>query len=59
LKRFIEAVIGLGSNILRNQLAACVLFSKQKKIKQQGKILFIDGSDQACGRAQTFWNGAY
>jgi type I restriction enzyme M protein len=53
----LEAVIGLGSNIFYGtQLAACVLVFKQQKEKnKQGKVLFIDGSEQVrVGRAQNY-----
>jgi type I restriction enzyme M protein len=50
-------VIGLGPNIFYGtQLAACVLVFKQQKEKyKQGKVMFIDGSEQVrVGRAQNF-----
>lgn len=53
----LEAVIGLGPNIFYGtQLAVCVLVFKQtKESNKQGKILFIDASDQIrTGRAQNF-----
>lgn len=56
-KDLLEAVIGLGPNIFYGtQLAACVLVFKQKKEKnKEGKVLFIDGSEQVrVGRAQNF-----
>lgn len=56
-KDVLEAVIGLGPNIFYGtQLAACVLvFKQQKEIHKQGKVLFIDGSEQVrVGRAQNF-----
>lgn len=56
-KDVLEAVIGLGSNIFYGtQLAACVLVFKQQKEKhKQGKVLFIDGSEQIkVGRAQNY-----
>jgi type I restriction enzyme M protein len=56
-KDLLEAVIGLGPNIFYGtQLAACVLVFKQQKEKsKQGKVLFIDGSEQVrVGRAQNF-----
>jgi type I restriction enzyme M protein len=56
-KDVLEAVIGLGPNIFYGtQLAACVLVFKQQKEKhKQGKVLFIDGSEQVrVGRAQNF-----
>ncbi|MFK7933562.1 MAG: N-6 DNA methylase [Saprospiraceae bacterium] len=56
-KDLLEAVIGLGSNIFYGtQLAACVLvFRQEKPADKQGKVLFIDGSDQIrTGRAQNY-----
>jgi len=53
----LEAVIGLGPNVFYGtQLAACVMVFQQKKAPdKQGKILFIDASDQIrVGRAQNF-----
>jgi type I restriction enzyme M protein len=53
----LEAVIGLGPNIFYGtQLAACVMvFSKNKALKHQNKVLFIDAADQIrTGRAQNF-----
>ncbi|SDM11182.1 type I restriction enzyme M protein [Catalinimonas alkaloidigena] len=53
----LEAVIGLGPNIFYGtQLAACILVFRQLKPEaRQGKVLFIDGSDQIrVGRAQNF-----
>ncbi|MCB9230390.1 MAG: SAM-dependent DNA methyltransferase [Bacteroidia bacterium] len=53
----LEAVIGLGSNIFYGtQLAACVMvFKQQKEAEKQGKVLFIDASDQVrVGRAQNY-----
>ena len=53
----LEAVIGLGPNIFYGTpLAACVLvFQNKKEEKKQGKVLFIDASDQVrVGRAQNF-----
>ena len=53
----LEAVIGLGPNIFYGtQLAACVMVFKRRKERQkQGKVLFIDASDQIrAGRAQNF-----
>ena len=53
----LEAVIGLGPNIFYGtQLAACVMVFKQKKdADKEGKVLFIDGSDQVrVGRAQNY-----
>ena len=50
-------MIGLGPNIFYGtQLAACVLVFKQQKEKyKQGKVMFIDGSEQVrVGRAQNF-----
>ncbi|GAA5494088.1 hypothetical protein Rhal01_00244 [Rubritalea halochordaticola] len=69
----LEAVIGLGPNIFYGtQLAACILIFRAKKDKQQqGKVIFIDASEQIRkGRAQNFlekehveqiyqWYGAY
>ncbi len=56
-KDLLEAVIGLGSNIFYGtQLAACILFFKQKKdSNKRNKVIFIDASDQIrVGRAQNF-----
>lgn len=53
----LEAVIGLGPNIFYGtQLAACVMvFKRRKERHKQGKVLFIDASDQIrSGRAQNF-----
>lgn len=53
----LEAVIGLGPNIFYGtQLAACVMvFKRKKEVKKQGKVLFIDASEQVrVGRAQNF-----
>jgi len=51
----LQAVIGLGPNIFYGtQLAACIMVFRAKKPKaHQGKVLFIDASDQfRKGRAQ-------
>ncbi len=53
----LEAVIGLGPNVFYGtQLAACIMVFKQTKAEErQGKVLFIDASDQIrVGRAQNF-----
>jgi len=53
----LEAVIGLGPNIFYGTgLAACVLvFKANKPNKKEGKVLFIDASDQVrVGRAQNY-----
>lgn len=53
----LEAVIGLGGNVFYGtQLAACIMVFRQTKTKErQGKVLFIDASDQIrIGRAQNF-----
>jgi len=53
----LEAVIGLGPNIFYGtQLAACVMVFKQKKEQsKEGKVIFIDASDQVrVGRAQNY-----
>jgi len=53
----LEAVIGLGSNVFYGtQLAACIMVFRQTKAEErQGKVLFIDASDQIrVGRAQNF-----
>ena len=56
-KDLLEAVIGLGTNIFYGAtLAACIIvFKNKKEDNKQGKILFIDASDQIrIGRAQNF-----
>lgn len=53
----LEAVIGLGPNIFYGaSLAACILvFRANKPDKKEGKVLFIDASDQIkVGRAQNY-----
>lgn len=53
----LEAVIGLGSNIFYGTgLAACILvFKANKPDNKEGKVLFIDASDQIrVGRAQNY-----
>lgn len=53
----LEAVIGLGSNIFYGaSLAACILvFRANKPNNKEGKVLFIDASDQVkIGRAQNY-----
>jgi type I restriction enzyme M protein len=53
----LEAVIGLGANVFYGtSLAACLLvFRANKPADRQGKVLFIDASDQIrVGRAQNF-----
>lgn len=53
----LEAVIGLGPNIFYGaSLAACILvFRANKPDKKEGRVLFIDASDQIkVGRAQNF-----
>nr|MBA3972008.1 N-6 DNA methylase [Bacteroidota bacterium] len=56
-KDYLEAVIGLGSNIFYGtSLAACIMvFRSEKEKSKKGKTLFIDASDQIrVGRAQNF-----
>lgn len=53
----LEAVIGLGPNIFYGtQLAACVMvYRSRKAADRQGKVLFIDASEQVrTGRAQNY-----
>ncbi len=53
----LDAVIGLGPNVFYGtQLAACVMvFRQNKPAAHQGKVLFIDASEQIrVGRAQNF-----
>ncbi|NLT52912.1 MAG: N-6 DNA methylase, partial [Ignavibacteria bacterium] len=53
----LEAVIGLGQNIFYGAgIAACILiFKANKPDKKEGKVLFIDASDQIrVGRAQNY-----
>lgn len=53
----LESVIGLGPNIFYGaSLAACILvFRANKTDKKEGKVLFIDASDQVkVGRAQNY-----
>lgn len=53
----LEAVIGLGSNIFYGTtLAACILVLRANKTdEKEGKVLFIDASDQIrVGRAQNY-----
>lgn len=53
----LEAVIGLGPNIFYGaSLAACILvFRANKPDNKEGKVLFIDASDQVkVGRAQNY-----
>lgn len=53
----LEAVIGLGPNIFYGtQLAACVMVFRQNKEEvKEGKVLFIDASEQIrVGRAQNY-----
>lgn len=53
----LEAVIGLGPNIFYGaSLAACILvFRANKPNEKEGKVLFIDASDQIkVGRAQNY-----
>jgi len=53
----LEAIIGLGPNIFYGaSLSACILvFRADKPDKKEGKVLFIDASDQIkVGRAQNY-----
>lgn len=56
----LEAVIGLGPNIFYGAtLSACILvFRANKPDNKEGKVLFIDASDQVkVGRAQNYLEG--